>query len=868
MKRRPFIIQGLCLGMILFGMHSSFYHIFLPYTSLPKFMVALFLASVWFTMLSVDPFQRIEQRMKKRTRLPLPKHPLTDLLLLLTLVVFAAYLLTHMDRLRQDAQIISDAFMHRYDLYYGNVRGGFRLSDYASNGSRLLFSVELVLTLIMAKAFSCRNGMFLGTLPVAIVISTGLLLGEAPMMWDMVCMVCGVLGMQTVTDGIRLGGRKGFRQRTTGGRQYRRGYPVAAVLLALVFAASSALSVATADTYMRGEEALLEMQHKMERKVVDASVRAIQKIMMMLGIDQPGVMNNVAPSFTGETVLTITADKKPENSLYLRGFIGTRYEDGRWSNPTSEKLQSMNRYLLMTQDYNAIQTIPITALIDEYKYVMSSDVSELEAAPTAEILHMKITYAKQNRSNFGYLPYYSRLADDSTKYFLLDGDFGIRRDPTIEEYMVDTIYMDSTAEDRLLASGELLRKGGQTPEYMGDKSQEADIKAYRDYVLEHDIWLPDEGLEKTKELAQKLRDDHEVQLLQDELAEIENDAASIIGQMRHFFWTSTSYSKNLRLKASRQDYVENFLFQQKKGFCEHYATAGAVLFRAMGVPARYVSGYKVSPQDFVENEDGTYTANVIDSKAHAWTEVYTYSCGWTIADMTPSDDRQDVAPSRDANDILNDTQDSDEDEFLSDDNDSSDEVSPQDDEDTTPTPEITDMPGDGEGAGETEKPEPAPGAVPPGLSGTAAGADSGLWKILKWAGMVCALCILLVLLWNLQAWLRYRRLKRCKSHRKYILEMNRLMERYLRCCGYRGVSNMTDREYIELLKTLCPADRGQDMPEQYYKLLEQARFAKDAGSREEIIWCKRMLYSVGRHVIGKCRPPRRFYVRWVRNWRR
>lgn len=77
-------------------------------------------------------------------------------------------------------------------------------------------------------------------------------------------------------------------------------------------------------------------------------------------------------------------------------------------------------------------------------------------------------------------------------------------------------------------------------------------------------------------------------------------------------------------------------FVQKLGYCEHYATAGAVLFRAMGIPSRYVSGYRVPASDFVDNGDGTYTAKVLDQEAHAWTEVYSLSSGWTVADMTPS----------------------------------------------------------------------------------------------------------------------------------------------------------------------------------------------------------------------------------------
>lgn len=45
------------------------------------------------------------------------------------------------------------------------------------------------------------------------------------------------------------------------------------------------------------------------------------------------------------------------------------------------------------------------------------------------------------------------------------------------------------------------------------------------------------------------------------------------------------------------------------------------MFRLLGVPARYVTGYVVTPEEFTEDGDG-YTAQVPDTQAHAWVEVY------------------------------------------------------------------------------------------------------------------------------------------------------------------------------------------------------------------------------------------------------
>src|SRR5690606_17639523 len=66
-----------------------------------------------------------------------------------------------------------------------------------------------------------------------------------------------------------------------------------------------------------------------------------------------------------------------------------------------------------------------------------------------------------------------------------------------------------------------------------------------------------------------------------------------------------------------QDPVDGFLFDTRAGFCEHFASAFVVLMRAVGIPARVVTGY----QGGERNEHDDYWI-VRQSDAHAWTEVW------------------------------------------------------------------------------------------------------------------------------------------------------------------------------------------------------------------------------------------------------
>jgi transglutaminase-like putative cysteine protease len=84
------------------------------------------------------------------------------------------------------------------------------------------------------------------------------------------------------------------------------------------------------------------------------------------------------------------------------------------------------------------------------------------------------------------------------------------------------------------------------------------------------------------------------------------------------------------------DSVDGFLFDSKRGFCGHYASALATLARAAGIPARVVTGY----QGGTYNRFADYWI-LRQSDAHAWTEVWIDGRGWLRVDPTAA-----VAPER------------------------------------------------------------------------------------------------------------------------------------------------------------------------------------------------------------------------------
>jgi protein-glutamine gamma-glutamyltransferase len=93
------------------------------------------------------------------------------------------------------------------------------------------------------------------------------------------------------------------------------------------------------------------------------------------------------------------------------------------------------------------------------------------------------------------------------------------------------------------------------------------------------------------------------------------------------------YDLNIPPFPDNRDSIDYFLFEEKRGYCEHFASALVIMLRTVGIPARMVFGYQ--PGDY-NPISGYYS--VKQSDAHAWTEVYISGYGWYAVDPTPGSD--------------------------------------------------------------------------------------------------------------------------------------------------------------------------------------------------------------------------------------
>jgi hypothetical protein len=106
-------------------------------------------------------------------------------------------------------------------------------------------------------------------------------------------------------------------------------------------------------------------------------------------------------------------------------------------------------------------------------------------------------------------------------------------------------------------------------------------------------------------------------------------------------FTEQPYYYTLTPPKLSDDSVDQFLFETKRGFCGHYASAFAVLMRAAGIPARVVTGY----QGGTFNRFSDYWI-LRQSNAHAWDEIWIDGRGWVRVDPTAA-----IAPQRIERDV-------------------------------------------------------------------------------------------------------------------------------------------------------------------------------------------------------------------------
>lgn len=146
--------------------------------------------------------------------------------------------------------------------------------------------------------------------------------------------------------------------------------------------------------------------------------------------------------------------------------------------------------------------------------------------------------------------------------------------------------------------------------------QEAET-TYPNWIRARFLQLPANLPSRVKTLAAQITAD----------AQNPYDKASAI---ERYLRENYTYDQSVEEPPSGRDGVDYCLFDSRRGYCSYFASSMAVLCRAVGIPARVVTGYTSGELD---EETGVYM--VRESNAHAWTEVFFPGYGWVEFEPSP-----------------------------------------------------------------------------------------------------------------------------------------------------------------------------------------------------------------------------------------
>lgn len=251
--------------------------------------------------------------------------------------------------------------------------------------------------------------------------------------------------------------------------------------------------------------------------------------------------------------------------IYLKGMSYANYENNKWSVLTDEQA---NDY---PQDFQA--------------FIMTANYQERST----------VTIDTVNKESIVYTPYYLASINDT---FSPVCDVLVSNSDKATNYSMSVMPFSESELDNFS---------------MDFSSQVYD---YDNFVKNYYLKLP-----------------YDTKLAMLKIAE-ENNLTGVSTQnipqaVKQFVSHSASYSLNTQKVPDGRDVAEWFLNDAETGYCMHFANATAVMLRALGVPARYVTGYCANVVDG--------KATVTSDNAHAWVEYFDERIGWIPLDATSSD---------------------------------------------------------------------------------------------------------------------------------------------------------------------------------------------------------------------------------------
>lgn len=327
-----------------------------------------------------------------------------------------------------------------------------------------------------------------------------------------------------------------------------------------------------------------------------------------LGLSKGELKNAGNLNYTGETRLTLTYQKQNTllQPMLLRSYVGEVYTGDSFK--PSKTLRKSEEYKKLKKD-----------LMEYGIYIDSPEISHLSSFV---IRRRNVTVTNVSAEERVYVPYWAENPIE-----IKDGWIGLANRKKEKEYELSVVADNREAEMALMFFG-----------YNDERQTIAYQRAMEKYAkLTEDVYLQ---LPENSELAKKVRKERNT-IGYDSSREVYPVYAfeMAMDYVRKTLDEQADYSMTAEKVPEGEDFVDYFFFESKKGYCMHFAAAGTTMFRALGIPARYVEGYVVNNKLIRKTEKNyqmaeTVELNIPDRNAHAWVEIYN-GTGWMPVEVTP-----------------------------------------------------------------------------------------------------------------------------------------------------------------------------------------------------------------------------------------
>lgn len=189
------------------------------------------------------------------------------------------------------------------------------------------------------------------------------------------------------------------------------------------------------------------------------------------------------------------------------------------------------------------------------------------------------------------------------------------------------------------ATSEFMQKSAQERQYLlyyydyrDTKIEPSGLSAeYKTYEQTYRAFVKKNYLNIDSEMKEYMLSIAEAQNIDKNSASVADQVCIYVNSVAEY---STEYDENLDKESN---VVKAFIEEYKKGSCKHFASTATLMFRALGIPARYVTG-------FMTETVAQQWIDVTREDAHAWVEIYVDGFGWKMVEATPTQMRFKIKP--------------------------------------------------------------------------------------------------------------------------------------------------------------------------------------------------------------------------------